>query len=78
MFGQGAFAALKNPTVTNKQSVNSRTICRISYVVVLNGRPISRYKDVGNHSAIGAMIGSILSGGDKVSVFTVQKIKVAV
>ena len=56
MFGQGAFAALKNPTVTNKQSVNSRTICRISYVVVLNGRPISRYKDVGNHSAIGCQL----------------------
>ena len=75
MFGQGAFSAPKKPTV---DPVNSRTICRISYVVVLNGRPISRYKDVGNHSAIGAMIGSILSGGDKVSVFTVQKIKVAV
>lgn len=73
MFGQGAFAALKNPTVT---PVSNRVVLRINYSFLRNNRPITRYKDVTNPSGIGAAIQGILSNGQDVTVFTVQKIKV--
>lgn len=73
MFGQGAFSAPKKPTV---DPVSSRVVWRINYSFLRNGRPITRYKDVTNSSGIGAAIQGVLSNGQDVTVFTVQKIKV--